>query len=72
VDHAFTHFRLRVHPYLAQPERGAARRPAADRARWAGAEDLATLALPRVDRKIIDLLTATPSVRGIRERFQPG
>lgn len=50
VEHVFTHFKLRAQVFEATA-RGLAPQSAA--ARWADAAQLRTLALPRVDRKIL-------------------
>ncbi|MDZ7343510.1 MAG: A/G-specific adenine glycosylase [candidate division KSB1 bacterium] len=56
VDHAYTHFRVTLHVYQCIYRRGQPRALACQNWRWAHPTELAQLAFPKANRKIIDRL----------------
>lgn len=67
LKHAYTHFRITLHPFRAGHVAGEARPLRCAAVRWVAADELAALALPVTDRKI-----ALALARGDEERGGPG
>ena len=61
VDHAYTHLRVTLHPYLCRLVDGPpARAREQDDRRWITARQLAEQALPRASHKVLELLGTRP------------
>jgi A/G-specific adenine glycosylase len=56
VKHAYTHFRVTCHVYRCAIVRGRPKSVEGFKWKWASAEDLRGLALPKAERKILDVL----------------
>ncbi len=57
VEHAFTHFTIRVHAFLCQRDKGAARALGYSQVKWVAPDIISTYPLPAVDKKIWDRLS---------------
>jgi A/G-specific adenine glycosylase len=57
VKHAYTHFRVVYHIYRCAVERGRPKSLEGDEWKWVPAEELRRLALSKVERKILDILS---------------
>jgi A/G-specific adenine glycosylase len=57
LDHAFTHFTIRVHAFLCQRAKGAARALGYSQVKWVAPDIISTYPLPAVDKKIWDRLS---------------
>jgi A/G-specific adenine glycosylase len=67
IRHGYSHFRITCHAYRCRKTRGRLR-PGGTR-RWVTAEELETYALPRVDRKLLEVLGKhRRQRRNVRER----
>ena len=60
IKHAYTHFRITLHPFLCRLVSGTATPRTYTSARWVTAADLGAYAFPTTDRKILDLLQIFP------------
>ncbi len=56
VDHAFTHFTIRVHAYLCHLTKGSASALGYTQVKWVPPVEISTYPLPAVDKKIWELL----------------
>lgn len=66
LEHAFTHFRLRVHPYLARVgDQGAYR--AADADRWVATADLGAAPLPGPVRRLLEACFGSQDLMAAQE-----
>ncbi|MEK7298741.1 MAG: A/G-specific adenine glycosylase [Candidatus Margulisiibacteriota bacterium] len=58
VDHAYTHFKIRLHAYLCDYVSGTASANTTDEVRWVGLDQLDQFPFPTANRKVIDNLLA--------------
>ncbi len=61
IQHAYTHFRITLQPFLCRLISGTVTPRAYTHARWVAAADLDAYAFPATDRKILDMLQILPS-----------
>lgn len=65
IEHAYTHFRITLRPFLCRMLGGAVAPRAYAAARWVAPADLAAYAFPVTDRKIIELLRTASNSRDL-------
>jgi A/G-specific adenine glycosylase len=70
IRHVYSHFRMTLHAYRCRKAGGSVR--SAREWKWAAPEELAGLAFPRADRKLLEIIASRRSLRAsLRERGMP-
>lgn len=68
IEHAYTHFRIVLHAFECAPKSPRSSDPDGGKWRWATRPEIETLALARVDRKVLQLLSDHPLHPRLRRR----